>query len=72
MKTTTIAFKTKNGFVKHVLCTESNPKNFKIGDKFIVINSGVNIGVKTVESEIQAEKLNNSILNEKNIRRVCE
>ena len=71
MKTVTVAYKTRSGFVKHILCSQSNPRNFKLGDKFIVLND-FDPKVKTVESEKQAEKLNHSIVNESFIRKVYE
>lgn len=71
MKTVTLAYKNEKGFVKHVQCTESNPKDFKAGQKYIVL-SDVNPVVRIVESEKQAEKLNKSIINENWIRRVIE
>lgn len=71
MKTVTLAYKTATGFVKHVKCTEGNPKDFVAGQKYIVLTDP-NPKVKIVESAKQAEKLNNSILNENWIRRVLE
>lgn len=71
MKIVTVTFKKSTGFIKHILCTESNPKNFKIGEKFIVLSDS-NPVVRVVDSEKTASKLNNSILNENWIRRVVE
>lgn len=71
MKTVTLSYKTASGFTRHIKCTESNPKNFVQGQKYIVLTDP-DPKVKVVESAYRAEKLNNSILNENWIRRVLE
>lgn len=71
MKTITLAYKTSTGFVRHFKCTESNPKDFVAGQKYIVLTDP-NPKVKIVESASHADGLNNSILNEHWIRRVLE
>jgi hypothetical protein len=56
------------GMIRRFKVTESNPKDFKTGDKYIVI--GVSTEIQTVSSEKNAQKLNDSIMNEDKIRRV--
>ena len=56
------------GMIRRFKVTDSNPKDFKTGEKYIVI--GVSTEEQTVTSDKNAEKLNNSILNENKIRRV--
>ena len=56
------------GMIRRFKVTDSNPKDFKDGDKYIVI--GVSTEIQIVSSERNAQKLNNSIMNENTIRRV--
>lgn len=64
-------YKTKNGFVKRVKCSDHNPKDFKVGDRYIVLTEK-DPHVKTVETVKQATRMNESILNCDSIRRVIE
>lgn len=74
--TTTVSYitqqyKTKNGFTKRVKCTDRNPKDFKVGDRYIVLTES-DPHVKIVETVKQAGRMNESILNADSIRRVVE
>ena len=56
--------------IRRFKVTDSNPKDFKDGDKYIVI--GVSTEIQIVSSERNAQKLNSSIMNENTIRRVLD
>ena len=58
------------GMIRRFKVTKINPKNFKVGDKYIVIGSSTT--EQTVLSEKNAEKINNSILNSEKIRKIVE
>ena len=65
---TTIAYKDRTGFLLHFKVSDQNPRNFQIGDKYIVI--GFSDKPTQVVSQHQADKINQTIVND--IRRVLE
>jgi len=58
METVTIKYQDQGGFMRHFKVSLTNPRDFKPGDKYIVI--GQSKKVETVESEHAAKRLNES------------
>lgn len=67
-------FETKSyiagGMIRRFKVSLSNPRDFKAGDKYIVVGSSTHF--QTVTDEKNARKLNESIMNADNIRRAYE
>ena len=68
--TETVKFQDKNNFVRHFKVSTSNPRDFKIGDHYIVI--GQSTKPQVVDSDYRAKKLNESIVSGDSIRRCYE
>lgn len=66
----TIKYVDKLGMLRHFKASEKNPRNFKVGDKYVVINSSSK--PKIVDSEKAAKKLNESIISGDLIRKIYE
>jgi len=64
----TICYKDQTGFIRRFKVSEKKEKNFKVGDRFIVV--GVSKKPEVVESDYRAKRLNESIVND--IRLVLE
>ena len=58
------------GLIRRFKVSKNNPRDFKVGDKYIVIDSSTSFQV--VNSEKNADKINNSILSGDKIRRYIE
>ena len=58
------------GLIRRFKVSKNNPRDFKIGDKYIVVDTSVSIQV--VNSEKNAEKINQSIMSGDKIRRCLE
>jgi hypothetical protein len=67
MSTETLCYQDKSGFIRRFKVSVNNPRDFKVGDKFIVV--GESKKPETVESEHRAKKLNESIVFADKIRR---
>lgn len=67
MSTETVHYQDKSGFVRRFKVSTSNPRDFKAGDKFIVI--GQSKKPEIVESDSRAKKMNESIVFGDKIRR---
>ena len=68
--TETVKYQDPNGFMRHFKVSISNPRNFVVGDKFIII--GQSKKPKVVESVSEAKKLNESIVTGDKIRKSYE
>ena len=66
----TVHYQDLNGFVRRFKVSEKNPRDFKVGDKFIII--GQSKKAENVETEHRAKKLNESIVFADKIRRFYE
>lgn len=66
----TVRYQDPSGFVRRFKVSVNNPRNFKVGDKYIVI--GQSKKPQEVTSESNAKKLNESITTADNIRRFYE
>ena len=64
----TIKYKDIHGFMRMFKVTMTNPRNFKIGDKYIVV--GQSSHPQIVDSDYRANKVNQSIVSD--IRKVLE
>lgn len=69
-KAVTVAYKDATGFMRHFKVSPSNPRDFKTGDKYIIV--GQSIKPQVVESDYRANKLNHSIVMGDKIRRCYE
>ena len=70
MQTETVKYQDSSGFMRHFKVSISNPRNFVVGDKFIII--GQSKKPQVVESDSKAKKMNESIITGDKIRRVYE
>lgn len=61
MESVTIKYQDQSGFVRHFKVSLSNPRDFKPGDKYIVV--GQSKKVQIVESDHAAQRLNESTTN---------
>lgn len=65
-----VKYQDPSGFMRHFKVSISNPRNFVVGDKFIIIDQSKKPQV--VESVSQAKKLNESIVTGDKIRKYYE
>lgn len=68
--TETVRYQDSSGFIRHFKVSTSNPRNFVVSDKFIII--GQSKKPQVVESVSQAKKLNESIVTGDKIRKSYE
>jgi hypothetical protein len=59
METKTVKYQDPSGFVRHFKVSLVNPRDFKTGDKYIIV--GQSKKVQIVESDYAAKRLNESL-----------